>query len=243
MKGWLTVLMGIIVTASSLACATTRSSTSQLDTARSSRPSQIAANIYTPLPSLNPASIMPVDMPRSTPIPAPVPTSNNMALREMQNDPALVVSIQTNSTCISANSPIPFRLAVRNTGAKTVYFYLNGNWLISINNSSLGPQLAPLAPTSPNDFLALAPGIAYIQEEKDLGLWALALGPVSGISVTPTGTGLPVGNYWITFAYSNDLSDLPEQADGTRLIPYSAWHGIAVSSEIRFEVVNDLSDC
>lgn len=228
-------------------------------------PSQIAANLRTTpaaTPTQPPAtpeavSLSPIQAaqaataavpataaPTLQPSPAlPTPTSNAAELKAMTENPNLIAVMEMDAECFLANDYIPFRLKVISLETQPIYFYKNGKWLLSINNSPLGPQLASLEPTLREDFVTIEPNESYEQVEEDLGLWVLSLGPDSGIPLTPTGVGLPVGEYWVTFMYNNDQDGLTEQVDGTYLIDKAAWRGTAVAEEVRFKVVEDLAQC
>ena len=171
------------------------------------------------------------------------PTSNHEELEALRDNPNLEISMQIDGECFLENDFIPFELTVTSLEIEPIYFYKNGRWLLSINNSPPGPQLASMEPTIRDDFIDLAPNETYTQEEEDLGLWVLSLGPESGVPFTPTGIGLPVGDYRVTFLYTSDQDGLKEQPDGTYLIEKAAWRGTAVTPEVRLRVVDDLSKC
>jgi hypothetical protein len=173
----------------------------------------------------------------------PVPASNFEEIQALSDNPTLVVSMEMEATCFLAGDFIPFSLNVTSLETQSIYFYRNGRWRLSINNSTLGPELSSLEPTIRDDFVDLQPSDTYIQEEEDLGGWVLSLGPNSGLPISPTGLGLPAGDYWVTFVYDNDQDGLREQPDGTFLIDRAAWRGTIVAREVRFTVVNDLSEC
>lgn len=173
----------------------------------------------------------------------PTPTSNSEEIQALTDNPTLIVEIEMDATCFAAGDFIPFRMTVTSLETAQIYFYRNGRWRLSINNSPLGPELSSLEPTIREDFVELQPGDTYIQEEEDLGGWVLSLGPNAGIPPSPTGLGLPPGEYWVTFAYDNDQDGLREQPDGTFLIDRAAWRGTIVTPEVRFSVVDDLSEC
>lgn len=175
--------------------------------------------------------------------PQALPTSNAAEIKALQDNGDLFLTMRLEQDCFAANDFIPFTLDIINVSANPIYFYKNGLWRLSINNSSLGPQLAIQEPQLRDDFVTLAPNSNFIQNEDDLGLWVQSLGPDSGIPLTPTGIGLPAGDYWITFVYSNDKNGLTEQPDGTYLIDRSAWLGTTVASEKRLRVVDDISEC
>jgi len=178
-----------------------------------------------------------------TDIPTPEPTSNHEELAALRDNPNLEIAVQMDEQCFLENDFIPFNLTVTSRETDSIYFYRHGRWLLSINNSPAGPQLASMEPTIRDDFIDLTPNETYTQEEEDLGLWVLSLGPESGIPFTPTGIGLPAGDYWVTFLYTNDQDGLKEQPDGTYLIEKTAWRGTVVTPEIRLKVVDDLSKC
>jgi len=175
--------------------------------------------------------------------PQVMPTSNNEVLRYLQDSPTMLVTIEMDSDCFLAGDYIPFRMKALNIATEGYYLYKGGRRLISINNTDLGPQLASSEPSLPDDFANLQPNQEFVWEEEDLGSWVLSLGPTTGIAFTDTGIGLPAGDYWVTFAYTNDQDGLREQPDGSFLIPRAAWRGTAVSFEVRFKVVNDLGEC
>jgi hypothetical protein len=204
------------------------------------RPTATATVVQLPTATETP---LPTEPPEQTAEPQIIPTSNSEALRAMQDNKTLLVSFEMGGECFLANDYTPFKLMVLNLASEPIYFYLKGRWLLSINNSSLGPNLASLAPTLREDFLEIAPNATYERGEEDIGLWVLSLGPDSGIPFTPTGIGLPAGEYWVTFAYNNDQDGLHKQPGGSYLIPEAAWRGTAVSFEVRFKIVDDLSNC
>jgi len=171
------------------------------------------------------------------------PTSNFEEIQALTDNPTLAVQVEMDTTCFLAEDFIPFRFIVTSLETAPIYFYRNGRWRLSINNSPLGPDLSSLEPTIRDDFVELEPSGTFVQEEEDLGLWALSLGPNAGVPSSPSGLGLPAGNYWVTFVYDNDQDGLREQPDGTFLIDRAAWRGTAVAPEVRFSVVNDLSEC
>ena len=173
----------------------------------------------------------------------PTPTSNFEEIQALTDNPTLVVEMEMDTTCFAAGDFIPFRMTITSLETAPIYFYRNGRWRLSVNNSPLGPELSSLEPTIRDDFVDLQPGDTYIQEEEDLGGWALSLGSNSGIPSSPTGLGLPAGEYWVTFVYDNDQDGLREQPDGTFLIDRAAWRGTVVTREVRFSVVDDLSEC
>jgi len=183
--------------------------------------------------------------PSATPAiePTPMPTSNAPELQALLENPTLLLTTEMEATCFLAGDFIPFRLVVRSLETANIYFYKNGRWLFSINNSPPGPQLTSREPTLRDEFVDLPPNEIYIQDEEDLGLWVLSLGPSAGDLVSPTGLGLPAGDYWVTFLYNNDQDGLREQFGGTYLIEKAAWRGTVVAPEVRFRVVNDLSEC
>lgn len=174
---------------------------------------------------------------------APTPTSNYDSLEARRQNTNLIVQAELENTCVLAGELIPFSLTITNISAESLYFYTEAQWQISINNSPVGPQLAPREPTLREEFVEILPNEAYTRSEEDLGLWVLSLGPESGISFSPTGLGLPAGEYWVTFLISNAQDGLTEQPDGTFLIDRAAWQGTALSQEVRFKVVDDLDDC
>lgn len=184
-----------------------------------------------------PTQAVPTDIPQAT------STSNAAELRALQDNQDLFITLRLEGTCFAAGDFIPFTLEVLNVSQNPVYFYKNGLWMLSINNSRLGPPLNIPEPQVREDFINLGPNRNFIQEEDDLGLWVQGMGPDSGIPLTPTGIGLPAGDYWVTFVYTNDKDGLTEQPDGTFLIDRAAWRGTTVTSERRFRVVEDVSEC
>jgi hypothetical protein len=174
---------------------------------------------------------------------APTPTSNTEEIQVLTDNPTLAIQVEMDTTCFLAEDFIPFRFVVTSLETAPIYFYRSGRWRLSINNSPLGPDLSSLEPTIRDDFVELEPGGTFVQEEEDLGLWALSLGPNAGVPTSPTGLGLPAGNYWVTFVYDNDQDGLREQPDGTFLIDRAAWRGTVVAPEVRFTVVENLSEC
>jgi hypothetical protein len=189
-------------------------------------------------------STAPNAAPTNDPVSAvPTPTSNAAEIQAITDNPTLAVTMEMDTTCFLANDFIPFRLNVTSLETAPIYFYRNGRWRLSINNSPLGPELSSLGPTIRDDFVELQPGGTFVQEEEDLGLWALSLGPNAGVPSSPSGLGLPAGNYWVTFVYDNDQDGLREQPDGTFLIDRAAWRGTVVAPEMRFSVVEDITEC
>jgi hypothetical protein len=175
--------------------------------------------------------------------PSPLPTSNHVDIQTLVENPNLLLAVNLESTCFLADDFIPFQLTVTSLETQPIYFYKSGQWKLSINNSPLGPQLTSRDPTLRDEFVDIPPNESFSIEEEDLGLWVLSLGPDSGIPFTPTGLGLPTGDYWVTFVYSNDQDGLKEQIDGTYLLDRAAWQGTAVAPEVQFKVVSDLADC
>ena len=189
-----------------------------------------------------PATEVPAEAAPSDP-PAPMPTSNFEEIQAITDNPTLLLAMEMETTCFLANDFIPFRLIVTSLETESIYFYRNGRLRLSINNSPLGPNLASLEPTIRDDFVDLQPNDTFVIEEEDLGLWVQSLGPDAGVALSPTGLGLPTGNYWVTFVYDNDQDGLREQPDGTFLIERAAWRGTIVAPEVRFSVVDNLSEC
>lgn len=227
-------------------------------------PSQIAANLFAtltpspvpsetvvestlePTPEATEVIVEPVETAETvdaSPTPQVAPTSNAAEIKALQDNQDLFITMRLDGECFAANDFISFTLEVLNVSQNSIYFYKNGLWMLSINNSPLGPRLAIQEPQLREDFVELDPNGNYLQEEDDLGLWVQGLGPDSGISATPTGFGLPAGDYWVTFVYTNDKDGLSEQPDGTFLIDRAAWRGTTVASEKRFRVVEDVSEC
>jgi hypothetical protein len=175
--------------------------------------------------------------------PTPEPTSNNPELRQRQQDRNVLVALQLDNNCYLTDNEIPGRIVLQNFGETPFYLYIRGQLLFSINNSPLGPDFPPPAPSLREDFILLEFEDSYTWQIEDLGLFIQGMGPASGIDFSETVFGLPPGNYWVTAGYSNDKDGLTEQIDGTYLIPEAAWRGIAVSREVRFRVVRDLAEC
>lgn len=169
----------------------------------------------------------------------PTPTSNVEALQLLQTNPTLLVSIEMRETCFVEGEPIPFRLIGRNLADDAIYFYTEGSWQFSINNGDVGPVLASRVPTLTEEFDLIEPNSIYVRDEEDLGLWVQSLGPEYRSFATETGFGLPQGDYWVTFLYTNDQDGLTEQPDETFLIERAAWTGTAVSFELRFRVAEE----
>jgi hypothetical protein len=174
---------------------------------------------------------------------APSPTSNHDEIVKLVENPNLLLKMEVDTVCFLAEDFIPFRLTVTSFETQPIYFYKEGRWMLSINNSPVGPQLTSREPTLRDEFVEIPPNQSYATEYEDLGLWVLSLGPDSGIPFTTTGLGLPMGDYWVTFVYNNDQDGLSEQVDGTYLLDRPAWRGTAVAQEVRFRVVNDLAEC
>jgi len=178
--------------------------------------------------------------------PTASPTSNNMELRALttRNDALLIP--QFDRLCFLEGDFIPFSLRVLNTGTENYYFYHNGNWQLSLNNSAVGPQISVNPPNGREQFTDLAPNREYVHNFEDLGFMVQSLGlpQQTGIPFSPTGIGLPASEYWITFVYANDQDGLTEQITGEFLIDSAAWMGVTVAlQEVRLRVVSDLSEC
>lgn len=235
------------------------SSATTTDPAVTLQPSQIAANLRpdsTPTATEPPQAILleraasPVvetspaaAQTAPTEIAVPLPTSIAPELQAMSDNSTLLLTMEMDTACFLAEDFIPFRLIVRSLELEPIYFYRNGRWMMSINNSPVGPQLTSRVPTLRDEFVNLPPNETYVQEEEDLGLWVLSLGPDTITLASPTGIGLPPGDYWVTFIYNNDQDGLTQQPDGSYLIDRAAWRGTIVAPEVRFKVVNDLSQC
>lgn len=175
--------------------------------------------------------------------PTPLPTSNAESLQALVDNPNILLTAQLDTECFLAGDFIPFRLTALSLESEPIYFYREAKWMVSINNSPVGPQLASRIPTTRDEFVNVPPNETYVRQEEDLGLWVQSLGPDSGIAFSETGIGLPAGEYWVTFVYSNDQDGLQQQVDGSYLIDRAAWRGTAVAREIRLRVVSDLSQC
>lgn len=172
-----------------------------------------------------------------------LPTSNAASVQALAENPTQLLAIRMDSTCFVEGDPIPFRLEVTNLESAPVYFYTEGLWRLSINNSPVGPNLAEREPQVREDFVELPANQTYTREEEDLGLWVLSLGPDYISFSSPTGSGLRANEYWVSFLYTNVKDGLTEQPDGTFLIDRPAWRGTIVTSEIRFRVVEDPAQC
>jgi hypothetical protein len=204
----------------------------------------------TPLPTFAPTAtrILPTPLPTlaltETPI-VPTPTSNAAEIRAMRENTGLLLNVQFEEACYLADDFIPFTIEVINTSTGPFYFYENGRWMLSINNSPVGPSLVIAEPSLRDDFTLMEVSDTFIREEFDLGLWVLSLSfeEDADVPLSETGLGLPPGDYWITFVYQNDKDGLTEQPDGTFLIPRAAWRGTAISQERRIRVVSDLTEC
>lgn len=172
------------------------------------------------------------------------PTSHYAeVLQPLQDNTSLALSVVLEDSCFISGQPIPFQLNATNLGGEAIYFYLEGRWLLSFNNSAPGPQVAPRVPSSRAEFISLAPNEVYQRAEEDLGLWVLSLGPQYLRSASATGFGLAAGDYWIAFLYNNDQDGLEQQPDGGYLIDRAAWRGTSLSAEVRFRVVDEQTDC
>lgn len=221
----------------------TAEATENLSEATQEATEEIIESAIQPTVTLAPTHTAIPETPTETPIPQATPTSNSAEIKALQDNSDLFVTLRFEAECGVAGEFIPFTLEVINVSNGALYFYKNGLWMLSINNSPVGPRLAIQEPQLRSDFVELAPNTTFVQEEDDLGLWVQSLGPESGIAFSPTGLGLPAGDYWVTFVYTNDKDGLTEQPDGTFLIDRAAWRGTTVSSEKRLRVVENLSEC
>ncbi len=173
-----------------------------------------------------------------------MPPSNAPELQALVDNPNLLLTAEfPDGECYLAGDFIPFRLVARSFETAPIYFYTEGKWMLSINNSPIGPQLASREPTARDEFVELPTNEAYTRQEEDLGLWVQSLGMESGIAFSETGIGLPAGQYWVSFLYNNDQDGLTEQVGGFYLIERAAWRGTAVAAEVRLHVVDDLTLC
>jgi hypothetical protein len=161
----------------------------------------------------------------------------------LAQNPTLVLQLKLDTPCFLAEEPIGFRLEILSLETAPIYFYREGQWQLSLNNSPLGPSLAPRVPSAREEFVDLLPKQTLTRQEEDLGLWVMSLGPEMLRLATSTGLGLPAGDYWVTFVYRNDQDGLTEQFDGRFLIDRAAWRGVLVAPEVRFKVVTDLTAC
>lgn len=179
--------------------------------------------------------------------PTPTVTSIYTELRDtVVTDPELLVRFTLDADCFLVESEITGNITLRNLKRGAIYVYLSGQIAFSINNSPILPDFPPQAPSSRSEFELLEPNAEIrVFDLDDLGLFVQGMGPQSGIDFFETGTifGLPPGEYWVTAAYSNPHDGLEQQFDGTYLIPQSAWRGVSLSREVRFSVVEDLSNC
>jgi hypothetical protein len=178
-----------------------------------------------------------------TATPTATATTINVELRTRQSDPDVLLRIFLDSECYLVDTEVTGRLEMRNFREKTIYLYVRGQIMLSINNSALLPDFPPGEPLSREDFVRLEFDQAHNWFIEDLNLYVLGMGLELPIDMSETIYGLPVGEYWITMAYNNPHNGLTEQRDGTYLIPEAAWRGLAVSREARFVVVEDLADC
>lgn len=209
------------------------------DTSATTEPTNISTQPTQPAES----EVTPQAVAQEPSLPAPTPTSIADELRAQTTNPTLLVAARFETNCFLEGEPIPFTLEATNLDTSAIYFYPKGLWQVSINNNPPGPQLASRPPNLREDFTELQPNETFAQAEEDIGLWALSLGPQAPIPPSPTGLGLPAGDYWVTFLYNNDQDGLTEQFGGTFLIERAAWTGITVASEVRFRVVDNLDNC
>lgn len=167
-------------------------------------------------------------------------------LRQTVTDPDIVVRFLLDETCFLEGNEITGRVILRNLKQDAVYIYLSGQIAFSINNSPILPDFPPQVPSAEEDFILLEPNDEVVVFElEDLGLFVQGMGSESGIDFSQTETifGLPIGEYWVTAAYSNPHDGLEEQFDGRFLIPQAAWRGLTISREVRFSVADNLDNC
>lgn len=197
----------------------------------------------TATPSITPT---PTTSPTPSQTPTPTVTSVYDTLRENVTDADLAVRFLLDETCFVTGNEITGRIVLRNLKDEAVYIYLSGQIAFSINNSPLLPSFPPPVPSDRTEFILLQPNAeVVIFELEDLGLFVQGMGPESGIDFSESGIifGLPIGEYWVTAAYSNPHDGLDEQFDGTYLVPEAAWRGLTISRERRFTVVADAAEC
>lgn len=192
------------------------------------------------------ASMTPSQSPTPSITPTATVTTNYDDLRQMMTDDAIGMRFVLDDNCFLVDNEITGRVILRNLSQEALYIYLPGQIALSINNSSLLPDFEPRAPSRREEFLLLEPGDeVQLLEIEDLGLFVQGMGSESGIDFFASGTifGLPVGQYWVTAAYTNPHTGLEEQVDGSYLIPEAAWRGRIISRELRFQVVDNRNDC
>jgi hypothetical protein len=172
------------------------------------------------------------------------PTSIHADLYLQNTGNDFLVQISLGGDCFVEGEPIPGRLLMQNLGQDILYYYVDGAFAFSLNNSPVDMEaLQPPPPTTRTDFVTLDLNARYEIPFEDLGTFLQTRIEGNSVDFEIVEEGLPTGDYWLTAIYRNPYDGLEPQPDGTYIIPQAAWTGIAVSREIRFSVVENFGNC